>query len=366
MKFSVDNRELNDELNIVMRAVPSRSSMPILECILIEATNNGLYFTSNDSEFGIQTEVDADVHENGQVCVDAKLFSDIARKLPKGDVNVEVDEKDIVTIRCGKSKFNIPGKSAEQFVRLPDFEEGVAFTVLQSAFRNLVQKTIFCVGTNDNNPMMTGVYLELVDDKLKATALDGVRIATMEISLDAYYERQSAVIPGRILSDISKILNGGKEDKVDIQFTKNHAIFKMSGETTMVTRLIAGQYFDMHKMLNAESSIVMYASRDELLECLQRCNVMVRDGDKKPVVFDITDTSLNVSITTQLGQVTESLDIEKQGPDIRIGFNPRFLVDAVNATEDGEVTIRLMSAKAPAFVQNEDAPYTYVVLPVQI
>lgn len=362
MKFICDKREFVSGLNIAMRAVPAKSSMPILECIRIGACDGVVALMSNDMEFCIHTTLTAMVMENGSVCLDAKLLNEIIRKLPDGDVTLETDEKCTAKISCEKSRFQILGKDSDEFPPVPDVKGGLHFEIDQIALRDMIQKTIFCVAQDYKNKMMTGICLDVEGDKLTAVALDGFRVGVKQKHLDGSYEKTKAVVPGRALSEVSKILTSGTSD---ICIDKNHMVFYMDG-TSIFVRLYEPDYFDYKKFLTADCPIRIIMNRDELLDCVNRCSVLIRDGSKKPVVFDFHDNTVTISASTTLGTVSEELEISKEGQNLKIGFNPRMMMDAIAATDEDEVEIRMASPKAPAFVTKNDRDYLYVVLPVNL
>lgn len=365
MKFICDKRAFSSALNITMRAVPSKTTLPILECVCVSAEDGLIRITSNDMEFAINTVTSAIVDAHGSICIDAKILNDIIRKLPDGDVTLETGDNSEVKIKCGKAQFKIPGKDTEQFPDMPNVKGGTMFSIAQPIFRDLVQKTIFCVSQNENNKLMTGEFMKVDDDKLTVVALDGHRVAIKEAQLSVRCETTSVIVPGRSISEVTKILNGGINDMVDIVFAKNHVLFRFD-DTIIIIRTLAGEYFDYKKLMKYDATTKLYLDRDELLDCMSRCLVLVREGEKKPVVFDIEKDVANISVTTALGTVTEDIGLENDGSPIKIGFNARFLMEAISAVDDGEIEMRLINPKSPVFITKDDDNYMYVVLPVNL
>lgn len=346
-----------------MKAVPSKTTMPILECVLIDASSDIIKFTTNDMELGIETIVTGKVCERGVIAIDAKMFYEIIRKLPDNEVTITSDDKYNVSIVCEKAKFNIGGKPGDDFSNLPYIEREDCVTISQFTLKEIVRQTIFSTAPNDNNKLMTGELIDISGDTLKIVALDGHRIAIRKIKLKESYSDKKVVVPGKTLSEISKILSGEVDDLVNIFFTKNHILFEFD-DTVVVSRLIEGQYFRVDQMLSSDYETKVKVNKKELLDCIDRTTLFVKEGDKKPIIINILDGYMNLNIDSLIGSMNEDVDIEKEGKDILIGFNPKFLIDALKVIDDEEVYMYLMNPKAPCFIRDEKDSYTYLILPV--
>lgn len=363
MKIICSKSELQKSINISIKAVPSKTTMPILECVLIDASMEHIKFITNDMELGIETLVEGTIAEKGIIALDAKIFSDIIRKLPDNDVTITSDSNYNVTITCEKAKFSIGGKSGEDFSYLPFIERENYISISQFTLKEVVRQTIFSTAPNDNNKLMTGELFEINGDILKVVALDGHRIAIRKIELKESYSNQKVIVPGKTLNEISKILSGEVEDIVNIFFTKNHIVFEFD-DTVVVSRLIEGQYFKVEQMLSSDYETKIKVNKREFLECIDRATLFVKEGDKKPIIINILDGYMKLSIDSQLGSMNEDVDIDKEGKDILIGFNPKFLIDALRVIDEEEIFIYLMNPKAPCFIKDEKESYTYLILPV--
>ena len=240
MKLIFTKSSLNKAVGIVMKAVPTRTTMSILECILIDASTNEIKFTANDMELGIETIVEGEIIEKGKVAIDAKIFSEIVRKLPDNDITIETDDNYTSTITCEKSKFNIAGKSGDDFSYLPVILKEKSISLSQFTLKETINQTIFCTSPNDNNKMMTGELFEVKDNVLKVVGLDGHRIAIRNINLSGNADDVKVVVPGKTLNEISKILSSDAESVVNIYFTNNHILFEFDN-TIVVSRLIEGE-----------------------------------------------------------------------------------------------------------------------------
>ena len=265
MKLVFTKSNLNKAVGIVMKAVPTRTTMNILECILIDATTNEIKFTGNDMELGIETIVEGEIIEKGKIAIDAKLFSEIVRKLPDNDITLTTDSNNNALITCEKSKFNIAGKSGDDFSYLPAIIKDKMITLSQFQLKEVINQTIFSIAINDNNKMMTGELFEVNEGTLKVVGLDGHRIAIRNIKLEGRSDDVRVVIPGKTLQEISKILNADAESFVNIYFTNNHVLFEFD-QTMVVSRLIEGEYFRIDQMLSSdyETKFIINKNRDEI------------------------------------------------------------------------------------------------------
>lgn len=364
MKLICSKSNLLQGVNIVSKAVPAKTTMSILECILIDATTNEIKMTANDMELGIETKIEGDIMEKGMIAIEAKLFSDIVRKLPDNDVMIVTDDKLQVTITCEKARFILSGKSGEDFSYLPYIEKEDYITLSQFTLKELIRQTIFSISSNDTNKLMTGELLEINGNELKIVALDGHRISIRKIELKESYTNQKVIVPGKTLNDLSKIISGEIEDEIKIYFTKNHIVFEFD-DTIVVSRLVEGEYFRIDKMLSRDYETKFNINKKELLDCIDRATLLVKEGDKKPIIINVNDGKLELNIQSYLGSMNESLDIHKEGKNIMIGFNPKFLMDALRVIDDEEVSIYMMNPMAPCFIKDENENYIYLILPVQ-
>lgn len=365
MKIICSKNSLLKSVSISLKAVPSKTTMPILECILIDATTNQIKFTTNDMELGIETIVEGTIEEKGMIALDAKILYEIIRRLPDNDVTIKTDDKLTAFITCEKAKFTIPGKSGEDFAYLPIIEREESLTVSQFTLKEMIRQTIFSIAANETNKLMTGELFEIKDNCLKIVSLDGHRIAIRRMELKKDYSDRKVVVPGKTLNEISKILSGEIDDLVNIYFSKNHILFEFD-QTIVVSRLIEGEYFRIEQMLSSDYETKISINKKEFLDCIDRATLLVREGEKKPIIIEISDNTMELRIDSAMGSMDENIDIIKEGKDILIGFNPRFLIDALKVIDDETISIYLVNPKAPCFIRDDDENYTYLILPVNI
>ena len=363
MKLVCSKSNLLTGVQIVSKAVPSKTTMSILECILIDATQGQIKLTANDMEIGIETVIEGEVVEKGIIALDAKIFSDIVRKLPDSDITIETDSSFKTTITCEKAKFNIIGKSGEDFSYLPEIERNDSIVVSQFTLKEVVRQTIFSIADNDNNKLMTGELFEINEDELKVVSLDGHRISIRKIKLKNSYGNKKVVVPGKTLSEVSKILSGDTDKDVNIFFTDKHVLFEFD-QTIVVSRLIEGESFRIDQMLSSDYETKVRVNKRELLDCIDRATLLIKEGDKKPIIINITDDNMELKINSTVGSMDESMDIQKSGKDLMIGFNPKFMIDALRVIDDEEIDMYLVNPKAPCFIKDAEEQYIYLILPV--
>jgi len=350
MKLSFNKDNLMNGINIVLKAVSSKTTMPILECILIDATSNEIKLTGNDMELGIETKVEGMILERGKIALDAKLLSDIIRKL-SGDeslITIESDEKFNTVITCEKSVFKIQGKDGEEFSYIPHIERDNYICLSQFTLKEVIRQTLFSTSPNDSNKMMTGELIEVNDRKV--------------ILKDQYHDIK-VIVPGKTLGEISKILNGDNESEVLIFFTSNHIMFEFD-DTVVVSRLIEGEYFRINQMLSSDYDTKVTVNRREFMDSIERASILIRENDKKPIIINITDEGMELKLNSAFGTMNAEINITKFGKDLMIGFNPKFLVDALRIIDDEEVTLYMMNPKSPCFIKDEEENYIYLILPV--
>ena len=365
MKLICSKSNLLNGVQIVSRAVPNKTTMSILECILIDASNGIITLTANDMDMGIETVIEGDIVESGVIALDAKIFLEIVRKLPDSFITIDTDASYKTLITCEKAKFTIVGKSGEDFSYLPVVEKEESILLSQFTLKEMVRQTIFSISDNDNNKLMTGELFEINGDELKIVSSDGHRISIRKMQLREIYEHKKVIVPGKTLNEVSKILPGGADSDLTVYFTEKHVVFEFDN-TVVVSRLIEGEYFSIDRMLSGDYETKVKVNKKELLSCIDRATLLTKEGDRKPIVINITDGGMELKIDSALGSMKEDIDIEKQGRDLMIGFNPKFLIDALRVIDDEEVDLYMVNPKAPCFIKNEDESYIYLILPVSL
>ncbi|MCR5452053.1 MAG: DNA polymerase III subunit beta [Lachnospiraceae bacterium] len=365
MKIVCPQEELSKGVNIVSKAVPSKSPMSILECILIDASSGSIRLIANDMEIGIETVINGRIENPGIVALDAGVFTDLVRKLPSGDVTIDIDSNFKASIKCGKVKLDILGRSGEEFSYLPRIERNDKVIISQFSLREIIRQTIFSTADNDNNKVMCGELFHVRGNKLRVVALDGHRIAVREIELKESYDEKKVIVPKKALNEISKIINGSIDDIVDIYLSKNHILFEFEN-TKMVSRLFEGDFFEVDQMISANYETRIKISNKELHSSIDRSTLLIKEGEKKPIIMDIKDNVINMKMSSIIGNMDEDIEIVKEGKDLVIGFNPKFIMDALRVVDDEEIYVYFVNSKSPCFIKNENNSYVYMILPVNV
>lgn len=365
MKISIRKANLLQGITTVSKAVSNKTTHPILSCILVEASGGVIKLTANDMEIGIESYVDGTVIEDGKVALEAKLFSDFIRKLPDSEISIESDKDNKTLIKCERLEFNLPGKSGNDFSNLPVVSKDKYITISQFALRDVINQTIFSISDNENNKLMTGELFEVSNNRLSVVSLDGHRISIRYIDLKGDNSDIKVVVPGKSLSDISKIMNGGVDDPVNIYFNENNILFEFDN-TKVVSRLIEGEYFRISHMLSVDYQIKMKINKREFLDSLDRATLLIKESDKKPIRLSIEDRNLGLKISSLIGSLNDEIDIEKEGNNLVIGFNPKLIIDALRVIDDENVTIYFNNTKSPCVIKDDAGSYIYLILPMGI
>lgn len=363
MKIICNKSDLMTGLNIVSKAVPSKTTMSILECILFDCTKGDIRLIANDMELGIETVVQGKILEKGVVAFDANLICNYVRSFPDSEITIDTDSDLNTVITCEKIKFTIPGKNGDEFSYLPKIDKQNPVIISQFTLKEVVRQTIFSISDNDANKMMGGELFEINGDNLKVVSLDGHRISVRNIKMKNSYNSTKVIIPGKTLNEISKIMSSNAEDDVSIYFTDKHVLFEFDN-TIMVSRIIEGEYFKVDQMLSNDYETKVVVNKKDFLNCISRAMLLIKEGDKKPVIINIADENIELKINSAVGSMNENIDITKEGKDLMIGFNPKFLIDAIKVIDDEYINIYLVNAKAPCFIRDENNSYVYLILPV--
>ncbi len=366
MRIKCMKSTLISGLNTVAKAVSTKTTMPILECILLSAEGGKLLLTANNMELGIETEIDATILEEGKVALEAKLLTDIIRSLPDSEIDLETSSDIRVDIKCEKSRFTVPCRNGDEFTYLPVIEKEKSIEISQLTLKDIIRQTIFSVSDNENSKMMTGESFEVVDNQLIVVSLDGHRISRRKIDLRGDNPSISCVVPGKTLVELSKIISGGAEDLVDIYFSDQHILFEYD-KTRVVSRLIDGEYYKIATMMTMGYDLKIKANKRDLMGIISRAGLLIQETDKKPIVVNVkNDNNLYVRLDTNLGSMKEEMEIEKEGGEIIIGLNPKFMLDVLRVIDEDTVELYMTDSKNPCIIKDEKESYVYIILPITI
>lgn len=367
MKIICQKSKLVEGINIVQKAVSSRTTLPILECILISAKDNQFMLSGNDMELGIETGIDAEILEEGSIAIEARIFSEIIKKMPDDVIEIVADYNNQATIRCKKSKFSISGQPGDDFVKLPVISKTNPVVINQNLLKEMIRQTIFSIAVEETRPILTGELIEISQDAITFVALDGYRVAIRKNKFESPFNQKFKVVfPGKTLNEISKIIHSEQDTDIMFYFSDKHVLVEFN-QTTVVSRLISGEYPDYSRMYSDDYETKMTVNRKDLLSSIERASLITRESKKEPVKYTMERNLLTVTSNTELGNVVEELDIELEGAPLKIAFNPKFFMDALKVIEDEKISILFTNEVSPCLIKPVDIDeYTYLILPVKL
>ena len=364
MKLTCQKTDLVNGVNTVLKAVSNRTTLPILECILLQANTNQFTLVSNDLELGIESKEYTD--RAGSIALEARIFSEIVRKLPDSLVEISVDDHNMTTIICENSQFKIAGQLGEEFPRLPEVEKDNQLSLTQPVLKDMIRQTIFSVAVEETRQILTGELLEIKNGSLNIVSVDGYRVSFRKTDLSIENEQAEVVVPGKTLNEISKILSSEEEDLVSLYFTDKHILFDL-GDSIVVSRLLEGEFLKYEQVFSEDYETKIEVDRRELLMSIERAALISRENKKNPIKMEIAAEQLVVTSNTELGTAYEELVVHTEGKDLLIAFNPKYLIDALLAIEDEKICIQFTSSLSPCIIKPlEGNEYKYLVLPIRL
>ncbi|MEG1257099.1 DNA polymerase III subunit beta [Clostridium sp.] len=364
MKFLIEKNILQEAISDVQKAITGKSTLPILQGIYMSAKNGVVTLIGSDIEVSIETQVAANIITEGDVVLDSKIFGEIIRKLPNDIVEISEINNTEVELKCQKSNVQLVYLNPSEYPTLPSIEEDVVLTVSQKKLKNMIKSTIFAIAQDDTRPILTGVLLEIKENKLNMIALDGFRVALKSETMSCKSNKES-VIPGKTLNEVSKILKD-TDDNVQITFTKNHILFNF-GNTKVISRLLEGDFIKYESIIPKEHNLKVTVNRHEILGCIERASLMAKDGNTNLVKFDICDDTLVVTSNSQLGKAREEMQIILQGQGMKIAFNSKYLIDVFKIMEEDNVIMEFTSSVSPCVIKNQESDSSvYLLLPVRV
>ncbi|WIV12598.1 DNA polymerase III subunit beta [Proteiniborus sp. MB09-C3] len=364
MKFRIQQKDLSKCINVVQKGISSKSTLPILSGILLEAEEGKLKLTGTDLEIGIKSSIDCDIIEEGSIVITSRIFGDIVRKLPDLPIDIYVDGNNNIHIDCGNSKFNLIGLSATDYPQLPEIYESSYFEIPKDLLKSMIRQTIFAAAQDETRPILTGALFETSDNNASLVAIDGYRLAVKNVSVNVD-ENIKVVIPAKTLNEVNKILEDD-DAEVKISCTTGNVIFNF-GDTIITSRLLEGQFLNYNDIIRNEYKLKIKVKTRDLQECLERASLLAREGKNNLVKLDISDDRLIITSNSEIGNVFEELPIVLEGNDIKIAFNSKYILEGIKAIDSEEIVMYMTSNINPCIIRPaEDSSYTYLVLPVRL
>ena len=368
MNLTIAKEQILNGLQAVQNVVSNRTTLPILSNVLLRAEGDRLEFTATDLDVTVSSSVEAKVKRGGANTVPVKKLFGICRELGGAEIELEVDDKNICSIQSGPSFFKINGLSADEFPPLPKFKEEKKVVLPQATIRNMLKKTSFAMSTDETRYVLNGIFMSLKDHKLTMVATDGRRLALVEEEADVNEKSQGEfIIPAKAVSELNRLLQ--ETGEVEIKFTENQAGFTLKDEkgssVVVITKLIEGNYPNYRQVIPGETKERVPFSREELLHALRRAEIMTSDKANSVKLAFGKNTLAITANSPEVGEAREGLAINYKGKEMAVAFNPKYLIDPLNALPDDEVYIELIDELSPGVLKIK-GPFLYVVMPMRL
>ena len=369
MKIVCYKENMIKAINSVVKGVASKTTMPILEGILIQTNDNEVKLTTYDLELGIEYVIECDVKEQGSTVVNAMMFTEIIRKLPDSEINININENNLLTIECEGALYKLATMNPDEFPELPKIEIENSIELEQSALKNMIKKTIFAVSTEENRPIFTGCLFEIKNNKLNIVAIDGFRLALRTINLPVQVNDFKAVIPAKSLNEVNKILEDSFEP-VKIGISKNQAVFEMEN-CKIVTRILDGEFLNYASVIPENWQTRIRVEKNSLQNSFERISLISSSSMEKekkyPVKVTIDIGKLTILCTNQTGDAKEEVFISTEGKNLEVGFNPKYFLDSLKAIDEEEIFVEFGTNVSPCLIKSvENNDYVYMILPIRL
>ena len=364
MKFICNRQKLNEAVSNVQRAVSPKSTMPALEGILIKTANGTITLCGYDLDIGITTSLEADIQQEGAIVINAKLFSDIIRRMPENQITIETDDKLIVYLQSGKVDYKIIGISDSEYPELPTVTGTDTISIEGELLQSMIRQTLYAVSDKDTKPAQKGSLFEIGEKTIKIISVDGYRMAIRKEAI-AYDGEKTFIVPGKSLGEVEKLITGDDED-VSITVGTRHIIFK-TGNYQIITRLIEGEFMNYKAAIPSISSTKLTVNSRKFSNSIDRMSLLLNERMKSPIRCRIEDSMLKTSCNTSIGQATDEFEVEAEGEDIEIGFDDKYMYDALKNAETDEVRIHMNGPLSPIVIlPSEGDSFLFLVLPVRL
>ena len=364
MKIICNQKLLANKIGISQKAINGKTTLELLKGILLSAKDGQLKLTGYDLEIGIETYTQAEVIEEGEIVVNARLFGDIIRKLPDSFVEIETDAENNVYINCLNSRFKIKGDSAKEYPRLPEVNEEDLYNIPQDLLKNMIKQTVFAISQDQTKPILMGELLEIVDGDISLVAIDGYRLAVRSCKIDNITNNAKVIIPGKALNDVNSLLSS--EEDVKVGFDEKNAIFIIN-DTKIITRLLEGDFIDYKKLLPREYNSKVKLKTKELLNSIERASLLSQSEKNNLIKLSIRDNVMAITSNTDKGNVYEEVNLELSGEYLDIAFNSRYFLEGLKNIDSEEIFIEFTTNINPCIIRPaDDVKYTYLLLPVRI
>lgn len=366
MKFKCQQILLSSAINMVSKAVSTKTTLPILSGIYFEALQGSLKVIGNDLNLSIETSIDAITISEGSVVIPARLFSELIRKLPNEEITFTINENHVVDIECGESNYKIVGLPGNEYPELPIIDNSNSFLIDKELFASMIRQTSFAISQDESRPILTGALLEIENGKFNMVAIDGFRMAIKKAIVKTELNRK-AVVPGRTLNEIGKLIMQ-IENKSDlrISFDDKQVLFSV-GSLKVYSRLLAGEFINYNQILPSEYKSKAITQTDHFLTAIDRSFLMARENKNVAIKLEVKDDAIKITSNSEMGSSVENVHIKLEGHDLEIGFNPKYLIDALKIIDSEDIGIEFVNNVSPCIIRPTDNDnYIYLVLPCRI
>lgn len=366
MTFTCEKNILCEAISNVSKATTTKSSISALEGIKLRLTANSLELTGYDLDLGIRTTIPVKSDDSGEWIINARLFGEIARKMPSGEITTEIDEALNVKITGNQTEYSISSIPADEYPDLPEYSNESKITIKQNLLKSMIQQTIYAVAINDNKPILTGELFDIsAEGNFNLVAIDGFRMA-IRTEKTNIAKADNFVVPSKALNEVSRLLKDDDEKQCDIYTTGRHIVFDMNGYLVF-SRLLEGEFHNYNASIPAEHSTQAEIGVKEMLDCLERCSLLINEKNKAPVRCKFTQDKLEIKCSTTIGRISEEIACKTDGESFEIGLNNRFFYEALRATECDKVLLQMDGPKKPVKIMpSEGQDFIFLLMPVQI
>ncbi len=367
MKIICQQQSLSKALNIVSKGVTNRTTIPILKGILLEIEDHEtLKLTASDLDLTIETKTEIKADEIGSIVVYSKLFTEIIKKLPHGEIEIEIEENNNINIKCQKSEFNIVGLSADEFPNINEAEEGNKISIDKQIFQEMIKRTSFSASVEEARGVLTGVLLEVKKDEIMMVALDGFRMATVRQKIDNHEEKK-IIIAGKIINEINKILSDEDDDNLINISIENKRVVIVTDKIKVTARLMEGEYINYESIFPKEKKCIVKLNKSDLYDSIERASLLAKEGKNNLIKLTVEEGKIIINSRSDEGKVKEEIIVEQDGTGLEIGFNSKYVMDVLKALSEEEVMLEFNANINPCVIKPiEGDSFKYLVLPVRI
>lgn len=365
MKFRCQQSALSHAINIVQKAISSKTPLPILSGILLEAKDGLLKLTTNNLIMGIEKTIPAVVIDSGSTVISAKILGEFVRKLPSEEINCTLEHQTF-NLKCLDSEVDFLALNPKDFPEVPSLEQFDALKINTTLFKDMIRQTSFAISQDDSRPILTGVLMDIKDQQISFVAIDGFRVAIRQAKLSEHFEKE-IVVPGKTLNDINKIIDHYQDEKnIVLSFNDKHIVFSL-GDTRIVSRLLEGDYLKYQQMLPSHFSTSIEVNTEALLQAIERTSLFAKVGNSNAIKLSIKDNKMHINAVADIGSSNEKVSILKDGLELNIGFNPKYLTDVLKVIDSEKVSMFFSSAIAPCIIKSTThMNYTYLAVPLRL